>query len=166
MANSPYVTGIKSNNSSKFPMHCNMNNVTEPSTERFPRRGITESSRTLNIQGQFESEHIEDNWDCNEIEEGINKVARSAKCSVIVTRLSGRRTHDTDNQIEETKSLRAVDTVSDIGRGERVIGDCKCKKDHFLPCCNKAARWVRLLFTKSGKRFNYRNCKTLYEVLL
>jgi len=166
MANSPYVTGIKPSNSSRFGMRCNMNNVTEPSTERFPKRGITESSKTVNVQSQFEREQIESDWDYADLEEGISKVAKSAKCSVVLTRLSGRRTHNTDNQIEETKSLCGVDIASDIGRRrtEKVIGNCKCKKDHFLPCCSKAARWIRLLFTKSGKKFNYRNCKSLYEV--
>lgn len=168
MANCPYITGPKTS-TSKITMHSSMSNVTEPGGDLLSRRGIAETSRPPLKNVRIETEQVND-WDCSDLEEGISRVAKTTKRSVIGSGLSGRRTHDTDNLVEETKSLSGIDSV--LIRGLRkngvecrkIIGNCKCKKDHFLPCCSRAAKWIRVLFNKSGKRFYYKNCKTQYEV--
>eukprot|EP00826_Nyctotherus_ovalis_P053774 TRINITY_DN7017_c0_g1_i4.p1 TRINITY_DN7017_c0_g1~~TRINITY_DN7017_c0_g1_i4.p1 ORF type:complete len:208 (+),score=38.46 TRINITY_DN7017_c0_g1_i4:206-829(+) len=165
LANCPYITNVKSNTSSKMPAQCISSNITEPGIDRLVRHDMVGSRPSLKSV-QLETELNED-WECGGLEGGIRKVT---KYSVVATGLSGRRTHDTENQVEETKSLCGVESTSvlDFGREgaerRKSAGSCKCKKDHFLPCCSRATRWVRLLFAKSGNQFYYRSCKSQYEV--
>ena len=45
------------------------------------------------------------------------------------------------------------------------IGQCDCNRDVLLPCCEKAAKWIKLIYRNKGKRFNYEMYKNKYKVI-
>lgn len=66
-----------------------------------------------------------------------------------------------------TDSSERVNAVYRTGRCNGLRdhrGKCQCPKDPSLPCCVRAAKWIKLMFDNKGTKFDHAKYREQYEV--
>ena len=102
----------------------------------------------------------EEDWNSSEIEEGKfpgDKFKKMDQYYMAPLRFSIGKTNETDSRSEGTKGFIKTDLINYTKK-------CNCKRDLILPCCERASKWIMIMFNDKGRPFSYENYKIHYEV--
>lgn len=111
---------------------------------------------------------VEENWDCEELEEGKEATAGTVKVCTLNSGLSSRKFG------ELTMSAR-FPNINEFSHGECRIGlrsfnfcpnedKCKCPKDKLAAYCKRTKGWIYILYERKGIKFEHSKYKVQYEV--
>jgi len=119
------------------------------------------------VKEKKESMLVEENWDCEELEEGKEATAGTVKVYALNSGLSSRKFGEftmsarfsSTNEFEHKGNLRNFVYDGDEDK-------CKCPRDKFKPYCKRTKEWINILYEKKGIRFEHAKYKIKYEVTL